>query len=118
MNVENTGLQKMQCDLKKLEHIANKYGLTRDEHWDYERITFDRKFELPEGVYYLRLQGVAVKGDIGANKATIELLTPILGKHYYPHGVEYGDDEVYPTSLVNKCKEVLNNIKTVLEQIA
>lgn len=86
--------------------------------WDYERATYDHKFQIKEGTYYLRIPGYAVEGDVGSRKAVIQLMTPLLGKHYYPHGVEYGDDEVFPNHLVKQCKQMLDNIKKDLDMFA
>jgi len=45
-------------------------------------------------------------------------MKPVLGKYYYPHGVEYGDDEVYPAHLVKKCEEILKKVKLELDQFS
>lgn len=111
MKFENIGLEKTQIDLNRLTYIMEEHGMVLAGQWDYERVTYDRKFELKEGVYYLRVFGFAVQGDVGTDDATIELMTPILGKHYYPHGVEYGDNEYYPESLVKTCEKLLADIK-------
>lgn len=118
MKFENTEIDQLKADLIRLDDVMLDHGLVREGQWDYERVTYDRKFELKEGVYYLRVQGYAVEGDVGARKATIQLMTPILGKHYYPHGVEYGEDEQYPVSLVNQCKEILDDVKTKVSTFA
>lgn len=118
MKFENTGLENMKADLNRLDEVMLEYGLVREGQWDYERVTYDRKFELKEGVFYLRVRGYAVEGDVGAHKATIQLLPPLLGKHYYPHGVEYGEGESFPSSLVNQCKKVLDEIKSHVEKFA
>lgn len=118
MKFENIGLENLKVDLKKLDVILPDYGLERHGQWDYERVTYDRKFDLKEGIYYLRLQGYAVEGDVGANKAVIQLMTPILGKHYYPHGVEYGEDENFPKSLVTQCEKTLSDLKAEIEKFA
>jgi hypothetical protein len=118
MKFENTGLEKLQVNLTVLDDILPEHGLTRDGQWDYERVTYDRKFELKEGVYYLRVMGEAIEGDVGSNKALIQVKTPILGKHYYPHGVEYGSTETFPKELVVQCERVLAEAKTSLEQLA
>lgn len=118
MKFENLGYEKLKADLKRLDEIMASHGLVREEQWDYERVSYDRKFELKEGVFYLRVFGVAVEGDVGANRALIELLTPVLGKHYYPHGVEYGEDEVFPASLVSQSEKILAEVKAEIDQIA
>lgn len=111
MKFENTGLESMQIDLNQLTHIMEQHGMVLAGQWDYERVTYDRKFELKEGIYYLRIFGFAAKGDVGAEDALIELMAPLLGKHYYPHGVEYGDNEYFPESLVQTCEKLLTDIK-------
>ena len=52
-----------------------------------------------------------VEGDVGANKAVIQLMTPLLGKYYYPHGVEYGEGEKFPKSLVMQCEKTIKKLK-------
>jgi hypothetical protein len=108
----------MKADLIRLDEVMLDYGLVREGQWDYERVTYDRKFELKEGVFYLRVRGYAVEGDVGAHKATIQLMTPLLGKYYYPFGVEYGAGETFPTSLVNQCKKILDDVKAEVEKFA
>lgn len=93
MKFENTGLEGLKADLNYLDDLMSNHGFVREGQWDYERVTYDRKFELKDGTFYLRVFGFAVEGDVGAHKAIIQLMTPLLGKHYYPHGVEYGEGE-------------------------
>jgi hypothetical protein len=118
MKFENTGLENKKADLTRLDEVMLSHGLVREGQWDYERVTYDRKFELKEGVFYLRVFGYAVEGDVGAHKALIQLMTPLLGKHYYPHGVEYGEGETFPKSLVNQCEKILADIKTEIDHFA
>ncbi|MEH7417089.1 YugN family protein [Neobacillus drentensis] len=118
MKFENTGIEKLKADLNRLDDVMHEYGLVRAGQWDYDRVTYDRKFELKEGVFYLRVQGFAVEGDVDVFKATIQLLTPLLGKHYYPHGVEYGEGENFPASLVTQCKKILENVAEEIGQFA
>jgi hypothetical protein len=118
MKFENTGIEKLKADLNRLDEVMTDYGLVRAGQWDYERVTYDRKFELKEGVFYLRVQGYSVEGDVDTFKATLQLMTPLLGKHYYPHGVEYGEGENFPSSLVNQCKKILESIKEEVSKFA
>jgi hypothetical protein len=118
MKFENTGLELLKADLNRLDEVMQAKGLIREGQWDYERVTYDKKFELKEGVYYLRVRGYAIEGDVGAHKAVIQLMTPLLGKYYYPHGVEYGDDEFYPQNLVNQCQTILDSLKTEIEKFS
>ena len=118
MKFENTGLDNKKVELNRLDELMLTNKLVREGQWDYERATYDRKFDLKEGIYYLRIFGTAVEGDIGLNKATIQLMTPVLGKYYYPHGIEYGEDENFPKSLVSQCEKILSDINAALEKIA
>ncbi|MBU8877687.1 YugN-like family protein [Bacillus sp. FJAT-29790] len=118
MKFENTGLEKVKADLIRLDELMLAHGLVREGQWDYERVTYDRKFELKEGVFYLRVFGYTAEGDVGTNKALIQLMTPLLGKHYYPHGVEYGEGESFPKTIVSQCEKILGEIKAEIEQFA
>ncbi|PLR97410.1 YugN family protein [Bacillus sp. T33-2] len=118
MKFENTGLDNLKADLHRLDEVMDSFGLVREGQWDYERVTYDKKFELKEGVYYLRLQGYTVEGDVGAHKAVIQLMTPLLGKHYYPFGVEYGEGEHFPNSLVSQCEKIIGDVKAEVEKFA
>src|SRR5690554_6432897 len=115
MKFENLGYEEVKADLRRLDDVMRSQGLVREEQWDYERVAYDRKFELQEGICYLRVLGYAVEGDVGSNKAVIQLITPLLGKHYYPHGVEYGDGEEFPQSLVQKCEGILKEVKAEID---
>lgn len=118
MRFESTGFEKLKADLNRLDEVMHEHGLIRAEQWDYERVNYDRKFELKDEVFYLRVQGVAVEGDVGAHRAIIKILTPCLGKHYYPHGIEYGDNEHFPPLLVKQCEEILASLKTEVDTFA
>lgn len=110
MQFENTGIETLKLDLEQLDLIMEKNRMIRAGQWDYERVTYDHKFQIKEGIFYFRIQGYAVEGDVGADQALIQLLPPILGKHYYPHGVEYGEDEHFPEHLVKQCNQMISSI--------
>lgn len=116
MRFENRGFENVKADLNRLDETMHDYGFVREGQWDYERVTYDHKFEINDYVYYLRIMGIAVEGDVGANKALIQLKTPILGKHYYPHGVEYGEGENFPKLLIDQCEKILTELKIALDQ--
>jgi len=118
MKFENLGFEQLKADLTRLDDVMEVHGLIRAGQWDYERVTYDKKFELREGVFYLRVQGYALEGDVDTFKAKIQLMTPLLGKHYYPHGVEYGEGENFPNSLVNQCKKILEDVKNEISKFA
>jgi hypothetical protein len=113
---ESFGIENITADLNRLDDLMPQYGLIRAEQWDYERVSYDRKFELKEGTFYLRILGYATEGDVGAHRAVIKLMVPLLGKHYYPHGVEYGEGEDFPPPLVKQSEKILAQIKEELTQ--
>lgn len=114
MYIENTGIEEVVADLSLLDEIMLKHDLVRAGQWDYERVTFDKKYVIKEGTYYLRVFGFTPDGDVDTRDAIIHLKKPVLGKHYYPHGVEYGEDENFPASLVKDCQTTL---KAVMEDL-
>lgn len=119
MRFEETGLEGKVIDLNTLDRLAKSQGLVLAGQWDYDRVTYDRKFEnLDSGeVFYFRLQGYAVEGDVDKRTAVIKLLPPLLGKHYYPHGVEYGEGEKFPNNVVNQSKRIIEELKGSIEKL-
>ncbi|MFX3622483.1 MAG: YugN family protein [Ectobacillus sp.] len=117
MKFENTEIENQTVDFSRLTEIMKGLGFVHAGQWDYERVTYDYKFEMLKDVYYLRIQGYAVEGEIGSRHAVIKLLPPLLGKHYYPHGVEYGEDEQFPSSVVQKSNQLLKNVSEALKSL-
>lgn len=117
MRIENTGIENEVVELSRLTDIMEDLGFVLAGQWDYERVTFDRKFENKGDVYYLRVQGFAVEGDVGGAHAMIKLMTPLLGKHYYPHGVEYGEGETFPANVVSTSKSLLVQSKERMDEM-
>lgn len=114
MYFENTGIENTVIDLNILDDLMKKHGLVRAGQWDYERVTYDKKYVIKEGTFYLRVFGFTKDGDVGAHDANITLLKPVIGKHYYPHGVEYGENEVFPKHLLKSSEQTLAAVKAEL----
>lgn len=114
MYFENTGIENTVIDLNILDDLMKKHGLVRAGQWDYERVTYDKKYIIKEGTFYLRVFGFTKDGDVGAHDANITLLKPVIGKHYYPHGVEYGENEVFPKHLLKSSEQTLAAVKIEL----
>ncbi len=114
MKFKNTGLESTIVQFSILDHIMHENGLVLAGQWDYERVTYDYKFEdMTNGdVYYLRVPGVAIEGMVESPYAVIKLGKPYVGKHYYPHGVEY--DEEFPETIVSTCKKKLEIVRDQL----
>ena len=51
MIFENSGLEKVVVPQDVLQDVMNKNGWVLGGSWDYERMTFDFKYEIPEGIY-------------------------------------------------------------------
>ncbi|OEH93920.1 YugN family protein [Bacillus solimangrovi] len=116
MKLENIALEGKIVDIKILNEVMKKHQLVLGETWDYERVSYDRKFENLDTseVFYLRVLGHAVEGNVDSQHAQVKLLAPLLGKHYYPHGVEYGEGETFPKNIVSKSEKILQK---ALEEI-
>jgi|SRR5690606_25688698 len=117
MKLENTGIDNKVIDIVPLNHIMGKHAFILGEHWDYERVTYDYKINSQEKnvTYYIRIQGEAIEGDVDKKDAVIKLKTPLLGKHYYPHGIEYGEDENFPKNLIERANKLVIGVNEELE---
>lgn len=118
MIFEKSGIETLVVPQSLLHNAMNKHGLVLGGHWDYERMTFDFKYEIPEGIYYLRFPGYALEGDVGARTATLQLMDPYMGKHYFPTGMEYGEDEHFPDRIVSHAVQKIRNVYAELAEIA
>ncbi|KGX93292.1 hypothetical protein N781_12865 [Pontibacillus halophilus JSM 076056 = DSM 19796] len=118
MRIDGKGIEGTVVAIDKLNHILDDCGFVRGGQWDYERVTYDYKFSSPtKGItYYLRVQGFAVEGTVDSRHALMQLLTPLLGKHYYPHGVEYGDGEDFPETLVERSNKLLEKVREQINE--
>ncbi|MGP4072536.1 YugN family protein [Piscibacillus sp. B03] len=118
MKLENNEIKDTVLDLQPLTYIMERNGFVLAGQWDYERVTYDLKMNSPEKniTYYLRVSGYAIEGEVDSGKAVIKLLTPLLGKHYYPHGVEYGEEEGFPQNIIDKSERILSTINDQLKQ--
>lgn len=116
MRIEGTGIEGTVIDIKPLDYIMDSIAFVRAGQWDYERVTYDYKVESAEKniTYYIRVQGYALEGDVDRGDAIIKLMPPLLGKHYYPHGVEYGEEENFPENLIDRAKSLLDKLKNEL----
>lgn len=119
MKLENLGIEDTVVDLKPLDHIMGKHAFIRAGQWDYERVTYDYKIGSNETnvTYYIRVQGYALEGDVDRKDAVIKILTPLLGKHYYPHGIEYGEEENFPENLVERARKILQSLSEELQSL-
>ncbi|WP_318036085.1 YugN family protein [Halobacillus salinarum] len=113
MKLEGTGLEGLVIDQKPLTKFMESNGFILGGSWDYERVTYDYKMDAPEKniTHYIRIQGFAIEGDVDQGNAVIQLLPPLLGRHYYPHGIEYGEEEGFPENIVEKAKNKVMKVQ-------
>ena len=116
MYFENTGIENIVADLLILDEVMLQNELVRGGQWDYERVTYDKKYDIKEGTFYLRIFGYTTDGDVDTRDAIMNLKKPVIGKHYYPHGVEYGEDENFPKSLLKDCEATLKSVNEALKK--
>lgn len=118
MKIEVPGIQNSIVDLKPLDYLMGQNAFIRAGQWDYERVTYDYKIGSKEKniTYYIRIQGIAVEGNVDKRDASIKLMTPLLAKHYYPHGLEYGEDENFPQSLIERATTLVTKVQQEIEQ--
>lgn len=114
MYFENTGIENVVANLSAIDDIMLEHNLVRGGQWDYERVTYDKKYVIKEGTFYLRIFGTT-DGDVDTRDAVMHLKKPVIGKHYYPHGIEYGEDEYFPKSLLKDCEATLKAVNEALQ---
>lgn len=117
MKIENSGIEDITIDINPLDRVMGQHAFIRGENWDYERVTYDYKVNSQEKnvTYYIRIQGEAIEGDVDKKDAIIKLKTPLLGKHYYPHGIEYGEEENFPKNLIERAHNLVANVKEEID---
>lgn len=96
-----------------IEHVMTSIGFVRGG-WDYSHATYDYKMtdEKNKAVYYLRVRSVVTEGKLEKKDAKLQLLTPTIERHYYPHGL---DQEAVPPAPIQKTAEEL--MARLLEKI-
>lgn len=109
MKFENTEFEGKIINFADLNETMKEAGF--DIQWDYERVTYDYKIidQVKDEVYYFRVPAFLYEGEIPKDNCKVKMMFPYLGKHYYPHGVEY--DEVFPERIIEKCTKKLDLIR-------
>ncbi|WP_027963080.1 YugN family protein [Halalkalibacillus halophilus] len=117
MKIEKYSIEGFVLPYDALTYVMEKNGFVLAGQWDYERVTYDYKMNSPEKnvTYFLRINGLATEGNVDSGTAVIKLYTPLLGKHYYPHGVEYGEGEEFPSTVMDKVERVLKKVEADLK---
>ncbi|MEW9032034.1 MAG: YugN family protein [Planifilum fimeticola] len=113
MVLEDTGLNGIRKDFGTVDKVIRGLGFDRWS-WDYDKAVYDLKLiDQEKGtVYYLRVPAEVIQGRLENPKATVELGTPVFGRHLYPHGVDY--EATIPESLEKTVKEKVDALKEAL----
>ncbi|MGQ0513738.1 YugN family protein, partial [Bacillus sp. D-CC] len=80
MQFTNTKFNGAVVDLTLLTEIMEKNHFVLAGQWDYERVTYDYKFEILNDVYYLRVQGLPNKGGSSFISACLLPMSPSTAK--------------------------------------
>lgn len=88
MQIKDSGIAGTQIYLAELDELMNQAGFIRWA-WDYNHATYDCKLEARDEVYFLRIEARAIKGKLENPDTLLELGEPRVGKHLFPHGLDY-----------------------------
>ncbi len=111
MLLKETGIGGHQGTLADLDIAMNSSGFTRFA-WDYAHATYDYKLKDRDTTYYLRIQAHCVEGKMEDPDTVLKLDEPFIGKHLFPHGIDY--DCPMPDGVLNNAKQVLQGLKDKL----
>ncbi|MCF6095302.1 YugN-like family protein [Microaerobacter geothermalis] len=113
MIIEGFSISGIQKTLSELDHKLESIGFFRWA-WDYHQAHYDYKYEHPASgnVYFLRIKGVAVKGELENPHAMLKLEQPYIGKHLFPHGMDY--EAEIPSEILNLAKNKLKEAEQKL----
>ena len=112
---EGTGIEKVSADLNKLDFIMESEGFVRADQWDYERVTYDRKYNMVEGRFTYGSLATPLR-EMSAPKAHIQLLTPLLENTIIRMVLNMEKAKISLNLLFNPAK-TLNQLKEKLEAI-
>lgn len=104
MVIKETGIGSKEVFFADLEHYMSDLGFDRGA-WDYKHATYDYKIDDKGNTYYLRIEANVLKGKLEDSHAELKLEEPFIGKHLFPHGIDY--DCNMPDSVVQTAKRKL-----------
>lgn len=114
MRINDTGLEGKVLDQGDLDLLMEEHGFERAT-WDYKQATYDYTYEDRQTghIMYLRVPSIAIEGVIEENgHAVLELKQPYIGKHIYPHGMDYEYD--FPQHIM---KHALQTLQSIVDQM-
>jgi hypothetical protein len=111
MVIKDTGVGTKEVFFADLEHYMSDLGFDRGA-WDYKHATYDYKIQDKNGVFYLRIEANVTEGKLEDTHAVLKLEDPYMGKHLFPHGLDY--DYPMPDSVVQTAKRKLQMLNEKL----
>ncbi|RKD25515.1 hypothetical protein BEP19_00790 [Ammoniphilus oxalaticus] len=105
---------ELKINLAHLDHVLKNAGFISDATWDYDHATYDFKYDdrTTNAVYYLRIRGHVVDGGDLHPEAILQLEEPHIGKHLFPHGIDYQAE--IPAAILEAAKKKLSDVKAKL----
>lgn len=113
MVITDSGIADTQIHLGELDPLMKRLGFVRWA-WDYEHATYDYKIEEKKDVYYLRIRANAIEGKLEDPDALLKLEEPYIGKHLFPHGLDY--EAPIPDRVLSAAKQALSRLKHSISQ--
>lgn len=110
----DVGFSEIKTNAGYLDQVLKEAGFVNDGAWDYDHITYDYKYEdhATKAVYFLRVRGEVAEGGQLDQDAILQLEEPHIGKHLFPHGIDYDAD--IPAKIQESAKKKLSDIKAKL----
>lgn len=111
MVIKDTGIGTKEVFFADLEHYMSELGFDRGA-WDYKHATYDYKIQDKGNVFYLRIEANVTEGKLEDSHSVLKLDEPYMGKHLFPHGLDY--DYPMPDSVVQTAKRKLQMLNEKL----
>jgi len=111
MVIKDTGVGTKEVFFADLEHYMSELGFDRGA-WDYKHATYDYKIQDKGNVFYLRIEANVAEGKLEDSHSVLKLDEPYMGKHLFPHGLDY--DYPMPDSVVQTAKRKLQMLNEKL----
>ncbi|WP_126427626.1 YugN family protein [Brevibacillus marinus] len=108
MVIADSGIANIEIHLGELDQLMKQLGFVRWA-WDYQHATYDYKIEDKNGVYYLRVKANAIEGKLEDPDALLKLEEPYIGKHLFPHGLDY--EAPIPDKVLSAANQALSRLK-------
>jgi hypothetical protein len=112
MVLKEIGIEGIKKDLRGLDEVMLEFGFYRA--WDYYSAHYDFRYEDPATnlAFFLRVPAEVVQGVLESPTAVLQLDTPFLGRHLFPHGID--TEFNIPEHIVEAARNKLELVKAQL----